>query len=135
MKKLAIITTHPIQYYAPVFKLLTERQQLNIKVFFTWGENAVNKYDPGFNRKIEWDIPVLGGYAYEWVKNSSKDPGTHHFTGIVNPGIINQVDAWQPDAILVYGWGFQSHLKGIRHYKNKIPELFRGDSTLLSEQK
>jgi len=134
MKKLAIITTHPIQYYAPVFKLLNERQAISIKVFFTWGQDSVKKYDPGFNRKIEWDIPLLEGYPYEWVKNTSNDPGTHHFTGIVNPGIIDRVNAWQPDAILVYGWGFQSHLKVIKHYKNKIPVLFRGDSSLLDEK-
>jgi glycosyltransferase involved in cell wall biosynthesis len=135
MNKLAIITTHPIQYYAPVFKLLHQRAEINIKVFYTWGEDSANKYDPGFNKKIKWDVPLLDGYPYEWVKNSSKDPGTHHFKGIINPGLIKQVTAWKPDAVLVYGWGFQSHLKAIRYFKNKIPVLFRGDSNLLDEKK
>jgi glycosyltransferase involved in cell wall biosynthesis len=48
--------------------------------------------------------------------------------------MIDQVNAWQPGAVLVYGWGFQSHLKVIRYFKNKIPVLFRGDSTLLDEK-
>ncbi len=135
MKKLAIITTHPIQYYAPVFKLLHQRGHLNIKVFYTWGENATDKFDPGFNKKIEWDVPLLDGYQFEWVKNSSKNPGSHHFKGINNPDLINQIMVWQPDALLVYGWGYQGHLKAIRHFKNKIPVLFRGDSTLLDEKK
>ena len=82
MKKLAIITTHPIQYYAPVFKLLRQRQKLDIKVFYTWGKNAEIKYDPGFKKNIEWDIPLLDGYPYEWVKNISQNPGTHNFKGI-----------------------------------------------------
>jgi len=135
MRKLAIITTHPIQYYAPVFRLLHQRQQVNIKVFYTWGELSLNKYDPGFNKKIEWDIPLLDGYPYEWVKNTSKDPGTHHFMGIVNPHLVHRLNEWQPDYLLVYGWGFHSHLKIIRYFKNKIPVLFRGDSTLLDEKK
>jgi glycosyltransferase involved in cell wall biosynthesis len=134
MKKLAIITTHPIQYYAPVFKLLHQRQQVSIKIFYTWGEDVTVKYDPGFNKIIEWDIPLLEGYPYEWVKNSSKDPGTHHFMGIVNPDLIHQVSMCKPDFILVYGWGFYSHLKIIRYFKNKMPVLFRGDSTLLDEK-
>jgi len=134
MTKLAIITTHPIQYYAPVFKLLHQRNHLDIKVFYTWGKDSASKYDPGFDKKIEWDVPLLDGYPYEWAKNSSKDPGTHHFMGIVNPLIIKQVEAWQPDAVLVYGWGVYSHLKIIRYFKNKIPVLFRGDSTLLDEK-
>jgi glycosyltransferase involved in cell wall biosynthesis len=135
MNKLAIITTHPIQYYAPVFKLLNQRGQINIKIFFTWGKNAVNKYDPGFDKKIEWDIPLLDGYPHEWAQNTSPDPGTHHFKGIINPGVIKQVTDWQPDAILIYGWGFDSHLKLIRYFKKKIPVFFRGDSTLLDEKK
>ncbi|HAL82203.1 MAG TPA: hypothetical protein DCO83_08180 [Mucilaginibacter sp.] len=108
---------------------------MNIKVFYTWGENATDKFDPGFNKKIEWDVPLLDGYQFEWVKNSSKNPGSHHFKGINNPDLINQIMVWQPDALLVYGWGYQGHLKAIRHFKNKIPVLFRGDSTLLDEKK
>jgi glycosyltransferase involved in cell wall biosynthesis len=134
MKKLAIVTTHPIQYYAPVFKLLYERQNISVKVFYTWGERALDKYDPGFDKKITWDIPVLDGYPYEWVLNTAAEPGTHHFKGIINPELTNQLNRWNPDAILFYGWAYNGHLKAIRHFKNKIPVLFRGDSTLLDEK-
>jgi glycosyltransferase involved in cell wall biosynthesis len=135
MKKLAIITTHPVQYYAPVFQLLHQRRQISVKVFYTWGESVAKKYDPGFKKNIEWDIPLLDGYPYEWVKNTSKDPGSHHFEGIVNPQLIEQINAWNPGAILVYGWGYHSHLKALRYFKNKIPVFFRGDSTLLDEER
>ncbi|MEO3404297.1 glycosyltransferase family 4 protein [Mucilaginibacter sp. CAU 1740] len=131
MQKLAIITTHPIQYYAPVFKLLNQRQNIGIKVFYTWGEAAQQKFDPGFGKSISWDIPLLEGYPYEWVKNVAPDPGSHHAKGIDNPGLIEQVNAWQPDAVLVYGWFYKSHLKALRNFKSKIPVIFRGDSTLL----
>jgi glycosyltransferase involved in cell wall biosynthesis len=135
MKRLAIITTHPIQYYSPVFKLLTERNKIQIKVFYTWGDKSLEKFDPGFNKKIEWDIPVLDGFNYEWAENISKAPGSHHFKGIITPGLINQIKAWNPDALLVYGWGYNSHLKAMRYFKNKIPVFFRGDSTLLDEKR
>ena len=52
MTKLAIITTHPIQYYAPIFKLLAK--ELALKVFYTAGDLSLDKYDPGFQQKIEW---------------------------------------------------------------------------------
>jgi glycosyltransferase involved in cell wall biosynthesis len=133
MKRLAIITTHPIQYYAPVFQLLSQRQQVEIKVFYTWGDASVKKYDPGFDKKIQWDIPVLSGYPFEWVDNVAKEPGTHHFNGIQTPGLIEQVAQWEPDMVLIYGWGFSGHLKAMRHFKGKLPVLFRGDSTLLDE--
>lgn len=134
MRKLAIIITHPIQYYAPVFKLMHKRGNIDIKVFYTWGDKAAAKYDPGFGGHIEWDIPLLEGYPYEWVENTSAKPGSHHFKGIINPGIIKQINNWQPEALLVFGWAYHSHLKVIRHFRNKIPVYFRGDSTLIDEK-
>lgn len=134
MRRLAIITTHPIQYYAPLFKLLNDRQQIDIKVFYTWGENSVKKYDPAFGKDVDWDIPLLEGYNYQWAQNIATDPGSHHFNGIVTPGLVNQIKAYEPNAILVFGWAYQSHLKVLRYFRNKLPVYFRGDSTLLDEQ-
>ncbi len=133
MKKLAIITTHPIQYYAPVFKLLAKKIQL--KVFYTWGEQSMDKYDKGFAKQIEWDIPLLDGYDYQFLVNASKGPGTHRFNGISNPGLLTSLQDFEPDAILIYGWAWKSHLKALRFFKGKIPIYFRGDSTLLDQQK
>ncbi len=93
-----------------------------------------NKFDPGFGKVVEWDIPLLEGYAYEFLENSAADKGSHHFKGIVNPTIIQRIEKYNPDALLIFGWSFQSHLKLLRHYSKKKMILFRGDSTLLDEQ-
>ncbi|TCC92261.1 glycosyltransferase [Pedobacter frigiditerrae] len=134
MKSLAIIVTHPIQYYVPLFKLLNKYCEL--KVFYTWGvKGAAAKYDPGFNKTVAWDVPLLEGYAYEFLTNTAKDPGSHHYNGIVNPELIETVHTFKPDVILVYGWAYKSHLAALRHFKGKTPIWFRGDSTLLDERK
>lgn len=136
MKRIAIITTHPIQYNAPWFKLLAQRNIVQVKVYYTWGEKALqNKYDPGFERVIAWDIPLLEGYEYTFVTNISKAPGSHHFFGIDNPTLIKEIEEWKADSILVFGWSFKSHLKVIRHFAGKIHILFRGDSNLLDATK
>ena len=134
MKKLAIISTHPIQYNAPLFRLLAQSGSIHPRVFYTWEQSGKGaKYDPGFGKKIEWDIPLLDGYEFEFVKNIAEDPGTQHFKGMINPGLNKVIEAWKPDALLVYGWSYDSHLKAIRHFHGRIPVLFRGDSTLLNE--
>ncbi len=135
MKKLAVLTTHPIQYNAPLFKLLAQRARIEVKVFYTWGEDVLkDKFDPGFGKVITWDIPLLQGYPYQFLKNDSEKPGSDHFKGISNPDVIEQLDAWHPDALLIYGWSYKSHLAVMRHYKGKTPIFFRGDSTMLDEQ-
>ena len=134
MKKLAVITTHPIQYNAPMFALLAARGNVKVKVFYTWGDSVLNnKYDPGFGKNITWDIPLLEGYEFSFIQNIAADPGSHHFRGIDNPTLVAEIKNWKADAILVYGWNFKSHLKVLRHFKGKKTILFRGDSNLLDE--
>lgn len=134
MRRLAIVTTHPIQYYAPIFQLLSRRGKIDLKVFYTIGmANYASKIDPGFGRSVDWDIPLLDGYPYSWADNSAADPGTRDFRGIVTPKLVNQLNEWEPDAILVFGWAYLSHLKILLHFKNKVPVYFRGDSTVLNE--
>jgi glycosyltransferase involved in cell wall biosynthesis len=134
-KRLAIVTSHPIQYNAPWFKMLAGSSVIHPGVFYTWEQSAAGpKYDPDFRERIEWDIPLLEGYEYHFVKNSAADPGTHHFRGLVNPTLNAEITSWRPDAILVYGWSFESHLKCLRYFHRKVPVFFRGDSTLLDER-
>jgi glycosyltransferase involved in cell wall biosynthesis len=135
MKRLAIVSSHPIQYNAPWFKLLAGSSVIHPGVFYTWEQSAAGaKYDPDFKERIEWDIPLLDGYEYHFVKNEAAEAGTHHFRGLINPTLNAEITAWRPDAILVYGWSFDSHLKCIRHFHRRVPVLFRGDSTLLDER-
>lgn len=130
-KRLAIITTHPIQYNAPFFHLLKKRGHIDFKVFYTWGTDGIKeKFDPGFGKKIKWDIDLIHGYEYEFLENVAIDKGSHHYIGIDNPHILDKIESYSPDAILVYGWPLKSHLKAMRFFKKKVPVLFRGDSVL-----
>lgn len=129
--KIAVITSHPIQYNAPLFALLAEQHEIELMVFYTWGEEgAKSKFDPDFNKQIEWDLPLLNGYNYRFCKNVSKKPGSHHFNGIITPDLVQQIKEFNPDVIWVWGWAFYSHLKVMRSFKGKIPIWFRGDSII-----
>ncbi len=90
-------------------------------------------HDKDFGIERKWDIDLLSGYDHVFVKNIATAPGSHHYRGIINPSLINEVASFQPDKIIVYGWKFNSHLKLLRYFKGKVPLYFRGDSTLLDE--
>jgi glycosyltransferase involved in cell wall biosynthesis len=134
MIRLAIVSTHPIQYYAPIFQALARSQILAPRVFYTWSQTAdAAVTDLEFERSITWDIPLLEGYESEFVPNVAERPGTHHFRGLRNPGLIQAIESWRADAVLVFSWNSESHLRVMRHFKSKIPVFFRGDSTLLRQ--
>jgi glycosyltransferase involved in cell wall biosynthesis len=134
MVKLAVISTHPIQYYAPLFRQLSARDQIDLHVFYGWKGPSSGDYDPGFDEDVTWDIPLLAGYQHTFLENESNDPGTHHFRGIVTPNLVPSIEAWRPDAVLVFGWNFWSHFRAIRYFHGRLPIFFRGDSTLIDEK-
>lgn len=133
ISSIAIISTHPIQYNAPLFRHLAASGFFKVKVFYTWGQAQGKVIDKDFGIEREWDIDLLSGYDQAFVENTASEPGSHHYKGIINPSLISEVKAFNPDKIIVYGWKFKSHLQLMRHFKGKTPLYFRGDSTLLDE--
>ena len=133
MKRLAIITTHPIQYNAPLFRILTQRNRVQLKVFYTWSQSREEVFDARFGMKRNWDIPLLDGYDYTCVKNTSTHPDSNRFWGIINPGLQQELNGFQPDAVLVYRWSVYSHLKLMQCIRGSRL-FFRGDSHLLNDQ-
>ncbi len=113
-QKLAVVITHPIQYYSPVFKLLSEHT--TVKVFYTSATDR--QYDPGFGKIIKWDIPLLEGYNHEFLQKSNQ---------------CQSIRIFNPTHLLIYGWAHLSHLRILRSFKNKTVICFRGDSNLLKK--
>jgi len=158
--RIAFIVSHPIQYYVPVYRELAKlaRQRTTeprdhgttdlkdkggirhaddparisaLKVFYTW-RDAGPARDAKFGKEFAWDIPLMEGYEFEVVPNTSTDPGTHHRKGLINPDLVERVKAWKPDAVHITGYNYVSHGQAIKKLsKAGIPVIFRGDSHLL----
>lgn len=130
--RLAIIATHPIQYYAPWFRYLHQCVRLDVKVFYLW--KPEDKTDPGFDQKVEWDVPLLNGYEHEFVENVSDQKGTESYRGLINPTLKHQIEQYSPDVVLCTAYRYHSISQFINSWKRKTPILFRGDSHRLVKE-
>ncbi len=131
MPRLAIVVSHPIQYYSPWFRWLRAHTELEFKVFYLWNFGVTVQRDPQFGADFKWDVDLLSGYEHEFVPNLARDPGTHHFQGLHNPGLRARLAAWGPDAILLFGYAYRTHLGLIA--RAPAPLIFRGDSHLIGQ--
>ena len=120
-KRLAILSTHPIQYYAPLFRLLAKNVSFEVRVYFSKVTEEV-RFDPDFGQDVTWDIPMTAGYHHESHSATTK-------TGLTN--LIQSIASFQPSAILVFGWNFTGHFAVMKHFHGKTRIWFRGDSTLI----
>ena len=137
MKKfrLAVLTPHPIQYQAPFFKKLAAHPEIDLMVYFCWNFGVKGpSYDSGFNRKIKWDIPLLDGYRYKFLKNFSLRPGSGRWDYEINPGIIKEIWKEDYDAILIYGWNsLTSWMAFLAAFFKKMPVFIHGENPLNQE--
>jgi glycosyltransferase involved in cell wall biosynthesis len=130
--RLAIVLSHPVQYYSPWFRWLRAHTALDFKVFYLWEFGVTVQRDPQFEAAFQWDVDLLSGYDSEFVPNVSRDPGTHHFRGLDNPALRARLAGWKPDAMLLFGYNWLSLQRALWWARwQGVPLLFRGDSHLL----
>ena len=132
--RLAVVLSHPTQYYSPWFRWLAAHTALELRVFYLWDFGVTARTDPRFGTTFAWDVDLLSGYAHEFVPNRSRRPGTEHFGGLDNPELTARVAAWHPDAALVFGYRYRTHLGFLAWARrHRLPLIFRGDSHLIDQ--
>lgn len=129
LPKLAVVLSHPTQYYSPWFRHINAQGGIDLVVYHLWDFGVEARYDRQFEQAFQWDIPLLDGYRSVFVANRSRDPGTHRFGGLDNPELVDLLVGAQPDAIVLFGYAYLSHLRVILSPRlTRIPLLLRGDS-------
>lgn len=104
--RIIFFLSHPIQYVSPLLRELGKRTDLN--VYYYGGESAVND-DKGFGQKVTWDIPLLNGYSYQFLKNNSRSVGMNtRFFDAINWSIFNIIRKSQDEVIILNGWAYIS---------------------------
>ena len=130
--RLAIVLSHPTQYYSPWFRWLRANTALTFRVFYLDDTGIKPAHDEKFKKTFAWDVDLTSGYDWELVPNTARRPDTLRFNGLRNPALHARLADWAPDAILLFGYNYRTHLLLIAWARRKkIPLLFRGDSHLL----
>ncbi len=128
--KLAVLTSHPIQYHSPMFKKMAEHPLIDLTVYFCWDFGSKENYDKDFGMKLKWDVPLLEGFNYKFLKNYSPKP-LSNFWGQINPEIIGELNANKYDTIFVFGWNSLTNwLVFLSKPFHEIPIILRGESNL-----
>ncbi len=133
--KVGIVTSHPIQYQAPLFRAIARQPDIDLTVFF--GSNhgiAPDKIDPEFGKAFAWDISLLDGYKHIFLNNSR--PGMEVSDWRLDaPDLKSYFKSERYDAVLVFGWSKMLFWQAIWWAKKyRIPLIQRGESNLKHAQ-
>lgn len=106
MKDIIFVNSHPIQYFAPLYKFMNEKG-IKVKAWYCTDDTIKGNLDKEFGVKVKWDIPLLEGYEYKFFKNNSWKPShSNGFFGLVNLGMIKELFSIPKSVIVVHGWHY-----------------------------
>jgi len=133
--KVAYFISHPIQYQAPLLRRISQEPDIDLKVFFSSDLSVRGYVDSGFGVQVKWDIPLLDGYAYEFLPRVN-DGDTIGFATPLNWGVFRRLRAGGFDAVWVFGYNRLVCLQAIVAAKLlRIPVLIRTDSSLFDRDR
>jgi glycosyltransferase involved in cell wall biosynthesis len=128
-----IVTTHPIQYQAPLFRELSKR--VDLTVVFMMRETPKGQAASGFGVEFEWDMPLVNGYRHVFANNVAASPSPNRRDGIVLRDHESLLASFRPNVLMTMGWFPRGYLQVIQWAKSaNVPLVCRGESTLLSNR-
>lgn len=106
--RLAILASHPIQYFTPVYRRLANIPGLSLEVWYCRDFGARAAYDRQFDRVIQWDVDQLGGYHHRFLSNVSPIRDTFNPLHAINPSVLPRMLRGF-DAVWVNGYLYPSN--------------------------
>lgn len=117
MLKLAIVISHPIQYFVPWYQELAKLPNLDLRVFYSCDWGVTENVDPQFGVSFRWDIPMLEGYEHEFLP-IAKRPEKVGFWEVDNPTVGEALARFGPDVVNISGYAQRTTWRVARWTQN-----------------
>lgn len=129
-RRLAIVVSHPIQHFVPLYRALAATADIELRVFFASRIGLQSYYDPEMKTQIAWSMDMLSGYDHVFLPGADAIT-TVDFRSINSPGLAAALDAFGPDAVMIYGYAQANALRAI-HWarRNRRNAMMISDSEL-----
>jgi glycosyltransferase involved in cell wall biosynthesis len=126
---LAIVTSHPIQYQAPLWRAFASDGRVPFEVWFLTPHAVRPSHDREFGRTFAWDLDLLSGYPNRFL-DIADGWRLDRFQGIrLRRSWTQELRARKATALWVEGWRFLTLWQAVRAaHALDIPVWLRGES-------
>jgi glycosyltransferase involved in cell wall biosynthesis len=128
----AHLVSHPIQYFAPLYRELARRPEIDLTVYFYSDATAREFRDEEFGQSVTWDRPLLDGYRYRLLASASRTDISGRFVKNPNWDIVREVMSPGYDVVWVHGYAhLTTWLAAAAARRRGTRLLVRDEQTLL----
>jgi glycosyltransferase involved in cell wall biosynthesis len=133
--RVAVINSHPIQYFGPLWREVARREGIELKVFFCCEWGTADYLDSGFGRTVKWDVDLRAGYNSE-ILPLPKPPTKLGFWETNNPTVVQALSDFAPDVLVLFGYGHLTSWRALLWARaHRIRVLAFSDSELRHPRK
>lgn len=126
--KIAIVLSHPIQHFCPMYVNWAKNSSWSFKVFFASSIGVKKYFDPNFKREIIWSNLHLDQFDHEFLNDAQLLPIDNKLDA---PELDERLRNYGPDAVLVYGYIQKIQRRAYGWAKNnKVKIFYFSDSEL-----
>lgn len=112
--RLAVVNSHPVQYFAPLYRKLAAEPDIDLTVYFCSRAGVEGYEDEGFGgERLAWDVPLLDGYDHEFLRNLRGERVPGGFWSLVNPDIVPALRDGEFDAVWLHGHAYATNLLAV----------------------
>lgn len=130
--RVAHLVSHPIQYFAPLYRELALRPEMDLTVFFYSDATAGAFVDVGFGRSVTWDTPLLDGYRYRFLPSAGRTDISGRFLKRPNWDIVREIARGRYDVLWVHGYAHLTTWLAVAAARARgMRVLIRDEQTLL----
>ncbi len=109
--RLAVVVSHPIQYYAPLWRALAREPALALHVIFASRIGLDKTFDPDMKTHVAWATDLTAGYAHEFLAEAASIQRTGFH--IDNPSVGEALARFRPDSVILHGYGSRTMLRAL----------------------
>lgn len=129
--RIAVLNSHPIQYFAPLYAYLNSAADLDITALYLSDFSIRGGKDAGFDRKVKWDVDLLAGYRSVFLGNAAGRREPRGFWSLVAPQVWSELRSGRYDVLWLHGHNYAANLLALGAAKTiGMPVMMRGETHL-----
>jgi len=130
--RVAVLNTHPIQYFAPLYAYLTQTEPgMDITALYCTDYSLRGAIDRGFSQEVRWDIDLLSGYRSVFLGPAARERVPAGFLSLIVPELWRELRSGRYDVLWLHGYGYLASWVAFAAAKSVgMPVMLRGETHL-----
>jgi glycosyltransferase involved in cell wall biosynthesis len=129
--RLAVVNSHPIQYFAPLYAYLNRDPDIEVTALYCSDYSLRGAVDPGFKQQVKWDVDLLSGYRHVFLGERARKRSITGFWSLICPEVWREIRSGRYDAVWLHGYAYAAYVLAFLAAKSRrLPVFVRSETHL-----